>query len=169
MRAKFYGFAGLFLLAAGWAAAATPSDLDDLIGMRGRSLDFEMGNRGYTLSRAQGAQYWWNPRSGVCAAVSISNGRVSRITAVAGRQCGQQTAAPSGGSAGSIRGIAGMDSIEAIDVMAARGFSDVDSFSSGNTQYGIFYRRASRLCVQLTMANGRVLDARDIRTHPKCR
>ncbi|MEW9838607.1 hypothetical protein [Mesorhizobium marinum] len=74
----------------------------------------------------------------------------------------------SGGSGG-LRGIAGMDSIRAIDEMSSRGFADVDSFSSGNTQYGIFYSLSRRMCVQLTMADGVVLDARDIKTHPKCR
>lgn len=75
----------------------------------------------------------------------------------------------SGGSKPSLAGIRGMNSIAAIDEMSARGFANVDSFSSGNTQYGIYYHRPSRLCVQLTMADGQVLDARDIVTSPKCR
>jgi hypothetical protein len=61
------------------------------------------------------------------------------------------------------------DSIGAIDAMAERGFKDVDSINSANTQYGIFYHAASRLCVQLTMADGEVVSADDIHTHPKCR
>lgn len=67
-----------------------------------------------------------------------------------------------------LAGIEGMNSIEAIDVMTARGFRNVDSFSSGNTQYGIFYKAATGLCAQLTMADTRVLEARDIQTHPEC-
>lgn len=65
--------------------------------------------------------------------------------------------------------LANRDSIAAIDAMAQRGFKDVDSFSSGETQYGIFYHPRARLCVQLTMANGKVVSADDIHTHPKCR
>lgn len=65
--------------------------------------------------------------------------------------------------------LAGMNSIKAIDEMSARGFRDVDSLSSGNTQYGIFYNPGSRQCIQLTMADGRVVSADDIKTHPKCR
>jgi hypothetical protein len=53
--------------------------------------------------------------------------------------------------------------------MNERGFRDVDSFSSGNTQYGIFWQPQTRQCVQLTMSDGRVYDARDIGTHPQCR
>lgn len=75
--------------------------------------------------------------------------------------------AAAGGSG--LRGVSGMDSIAAFDVMTNRGFRNVDSFSSGNTQYGIFFNRGTRVCAQLTMADGKVLDARDIRTHPKCR
>lgn len=70
---------------------------------------------------------------------------------------------------GGLAGIGGMNSIKAIDTMTSRGFANVDSFDSGNTQYGIFYNRATHVCAQLTMADGKVLDARDIKTHPKCR
>jgi hypothetical protein len=65
--------------------------------------------------------------------------------------------------------LAGKDSIKAIDIMANRGFRDVDSIQSGNTQYGIFYHPGSRLCIQLTMADGKVVSANDIKTHPQCR
>lgn len=74
-----------------------------------------------------------------------------------------------GGARARIDDLAGMDSIRAIDVMAERGFRDSDSFTSGNTQYGIFWRGASRQCVQLTFADNRVVAANDIGTHPKCR
>ncbi len=63
----------------------------------------------------------------------------------------------------------GTDSIRAIDVMTERGFRNVDSITSGETQYGIFYSDATRQCVQMTMADGIVQDARDIDTHPRCR
>ncbi len=66
-------------------------------------------------------------------------------------------------------GMTGMSAIRAIDVMSERGFENVDDFASGETHYGIFYKRSTRQCVQMTMANTRVVDVRDIRTHPKCR
>lgn len=74
-----------------------------------------------------------------------------------------------GASTGGLEGLAGMNSIGAIDEMTKRGFTGVDSFESGTTQYGIYYDRASRVCAQLTVADGKVTDARDIKTHPKCR
>ena len=55
------------------------------------------------------------------------------------------------------------------DAMRSRGFSNVDSFKSGNTAYSVWNRRASRQCVQMTVADGRVYDIRDIGTHPRCR
>ena len=72
-------------------------------------------------------------------------------------------------SAPHYKDLAGKDSTKAIDVMANRGFKDVDSISEGNTQYGIFYHPGSRLCIQLTMADGKVVSADDIQTHPNCR
>lgn len=65
--------------------------------------------------------------------------------------------------------LAGKNSIGALDSMTARGFKSVDSFGSGNTQYGIYYHPGAHLCVQLTMADGKVVSADDIKTHPKCR
>lgn len=86
---------------------------------------------------------------------------------------GQQGAGQRPGAGGvrpvSISDIKGMNSIAAIDAMAGRGFRDVDSFSSGNSLYGIYFNPRTRQCVQLANANNRVVDASDIRTHPKCR
>ncbi|MXO60047.1 hypothetical protein GRI89_10900 [Altererythrobacter salegens] len=76
----------------------------------------------------------------------------------------------SGGSAmGSIAGIQGMNAIDAIDVLRERGFENVDSLSSGDTLYGIYYYRPTRLCVQTTSADSVIVDIRDIQTHPKCK
>lgn len=61
-----------------------------------------------------------------------------------------------------------MNSIQAIDEMSSRGFKNVDSFETGNTQYGIYYDRSTCMCAQLTMADGKVVSADDIHTHPKC-
>ena len=65
--------------------------------------------------------------------------------------------------------LAGKDSIGALDAMTERGFKNVDEIESGNTQYGIYYHSGSHLCVQLTMADGKVTSADDIHSHPKCR
>lgn len=58
----------------------------------------------------------------------------------------------------------GADAVWAIDQMRDRGFDGVDSFSSGNTLYGIYYNRRTRQCVQMTNADSRVYDIRDIQT-----
>lgn len=56
-----------------------------------------------------------------------------------------------------------------MDELTRRGFTQVDNFTSGNTRYSIQYRPASRQCVQVTLADGKFYDVRDIGTHPKCR
>ena len=50
-----------------------------------------------------------------------------------------------------------------------RGFRQVDNFTSGNTRYSIQWQPESRQCVQVTIADGRFYDLRDIGRHPKCR
>lgn len=50
-----------------------------------------------------------------------------------------------------------------------RGFANVDGFKSGTTAYTIWSRKQSHQCLQMTVADGRVVDIRDIGTHPRCR
>lgn len=50
-----------------------------------------------------------------------------------------------------------------------RGFTQVDNFTSGNTRYSIQWKRDSRQCVQVTIADGHFYDLRDIGQHPNCR
>ncbi|ARU15535.1 hypothetical protein [Croceicoccus marinus] len=70
---------------------------------------------------------------------------------------------------GGITGIEGMDGVAAFDELTARGFRNVDSCSSGDTLYGVYYLPASGLCIQTASADGRIVDIRDIETHPACR
>lgn len=60
------------------------------------------------------------------------------------------------------RAAGGMEELE------RRGFRQVDNFTSGNTRYSIQYRAESQQCVQVTIADGRFYDLRDIGRHPKC-
>ncbi|ANU07601.1 hypothetical protein [Paraurantiacibacter namhicola] len=53
--------------------------------------------------------------------------------------------------------------------LEARGFRQVDNFTSGDTRYSIQYNSATRQCVQVTIADGRFYDIRDIGSNPKCR
>ena len=84
---------------------------------------------------------------------------------------GQPAAAPAGhqGGKAKISDLKGMDAIKAFDVMTSRGFMSVDSLTSGDTIYGIYYNAKTHQCVQLANANGRVDSAVDIHEHPKCR
>ena len=61
------------------------------------------------------------------------------------------------------RAAGGMDELE------RRGFTQVDNFTSGNTRYSIQWKRDTRQCVQVTIADGKFYDIRDIGTHPNCR
>lgn len=61
------------------------------------------------------------------------------------------------------RAAGGMEDLE------RRGFRQVDNFTSGDTRYSIQYRPQSRQCVQVTIADGKFYDVRDIEQHPKCR
>ncbi|MBY8824993.1 hypothetical protein [Sphingomonas colocasiae] len=53
--------------------------------------------------------------------------------------------------------------------MRNRGFANVDALKSGNTAYTIWYSRATRQCMQMGVADGRVVNLVDIGSSPKCR
>ncbi|WP_246448861.1 hypothetical protein [Sphingomonas sabuli] len=53
--------------------------------------------------------------------------------------------------------------------LGRRGFRQVDNFTSGDARYGIYWQPATRQCLQVIVANGRLEDIRDIQQHPKCR
>lgn len=57
----------------------------------------------------------------------------------------------------------------ATEELGRRGFRQVDNFTSGDTRYGIYWRQASRQCLQVTIADGRIYDVADIGQHPNCR
>ena len=67
------------------------------------------------------------------------------------------------------RDVEGMRGPRARDILRERGFTRVSRFGDDNTRYSILWRSESRQCVQLTIADGRVYDARDIGNHPDCR
>jgi len=77
-------------------------------------------------------------------------------------------AATKSASKAKISDLKGMSSIKAFDVMTARGFTSVDTLTSGSAIYGIYYNAKTHQCVQLTNAHDRVESADDIHTHPKC-
>jgi hypothetical protein len=84
---------------------------------------------------------------------------------------GQKAHAPAGheGGKAKLSDLKGMDSIKAFDVMTARGFTSVDSLTSGDILYGIYYNAKTHQCVQLANVHDRVDSAVDIHTHPKCK
>lgn len=57
----------------------------------------------------------------------------------------------------------------ALDDLARRGFSSVDSFQSGNGSGTIWWNRSTRQCLQAITVEGRIDSLMDIKTHPKCR
>lgn len=61
------------------------------------------------------------------------------------------------------RAAGGMEELE------RRGFTQVDNFASGTARYSIQWRAASRQCLQVIVADGRLENITDIQTHSNCR
>jgi len=79
-------------------------------------------------------------------------------------------AVPSGATQGrtSYESLQGAQASSADGSLRNMGFTDVDSFDSGSTNYTIWYNSGSKECLQMTVANGAVVDVSDIGTHPQC-
>jgi hypothetical protein len=65
--------------------------------------------------------------------------------------------------------VRGMDAVQALSAMASRGYRNVGTSVVGGAIAGIYFNPETQECVQLTSVNGRVVDARDIGTEPRCR
>ena len=97
----------------------------------------------------------------------FANYRLEMIVTGASKDTAGQ-AKPKKGKAVNLSDLKGMDAVTAIDEMTARGFANVDTLTSGETIYGIYYNRSTKQCIQLTNADSKVYEISDIKTHPKC-
>jgi hypothetical protein len=91
------------------------------------------------------------------------------IADVQNSACGHKEAGSAAGKGVNLSDLKGMDSIKAFDVMISRGFASVDTITSTNTLYGIYYNRSTKQCIQVTNADNKVYAVNDIKSHPKCR
>ena len=73
-----------------------------------------------------------------------------------------------GGNYAQFDDIIGMRSSEAESELRSRGFRNVDSYRSGDMRYTVWWRSASRQCVQSTTLDGRYDSVVDIGSHRKC-
>jgi hypothetical protein len=157
---------GAFLPAPA-ASAAPPSDVADLVGARGSSGEQEMQSRGYAfVTMTQGTQYWWNAERGACVGIRVANGRYQRVDAASPSRCGQQAAAA--GRKADINDLVGRDAIKAFDIMTARGFTSVDTYTTSDDYLVTWwYNRSTGQCVNTQSKNGSVTSAVEDR-NPKC-
>jgi hypothetical protein len=98
----------------------------------------------------------------------VANYRLEMIVTGAASKANAGPAAAKSGDV-TLADLKGMDAIKAIDEMTALGFTNVDTITSGETIYGIYYNRSTKQCIQLTNADNQVYAVNDIKTHPKCR
>jgi hypothetical protein len=68
-----------------------------------------------------------------------------------------------------IPNVKGMQPPNALAAMASRGYRNVGTSVAGAAILSIYFNPVTRECVQLGSANGRVFDAREIGSHPRCR
>jgi hypothetical protein len=97
----------------------------------------------------------------------VANYRLEMIITGAAEKAAASPA-KSKGNAVNLSDLKGMDAVTAIDEMTARGFTNVDTMTSGETLYGIYYNPSTKQCIQLTNADSKVYAVSDIKTHPKC-
>jgi hypothetical protein len=97
----------------------------------------------------------------------IANYRLEMIVTGAAKKA-ETSPTKSKGKGVNLSDLKGMDAIKAIDEMTARGFTNVDTMTSGETLYGIYYNRSTKQCIQLTNADNKVYAVSDIKTHPNC-
>lgn len=131
--------------------------------LRDRGFEFEDDHSDRYNNRHT---YWWNDRGNNCVHVVSYNRVVTRVEDASDGECGkgrEETA-----NTGEFSDLVGIRSSSGMEQLARRGFVQVDNFTAGNTRYSVQYRLQSRQCIQVTQADGRFVDVRDIGSHPKC-
>lgn len=69
-------------------AAPLPSDLNDFVGARAGQAEGGLRTLGYEPIRSEGlTTYWFNRSTGVCAAITTSDGRYANINTVPAEDC----------------------------------------------------------------------------------
>ena len=68
--------------------APMPNDLNDFVGARAGQAEGGLRAMGYEPIRSEGlTTYWFNRSSGVCAAITTSEGRYSNINTIPAEDC----------------------------------------------------------------------------------
>ncbi|WP_395332766.1 hypothetical protein WBP06_05840 [Novosphingobium sp. BL-8H] len=117
--------------------------------------------------------------AGTAVAVVAGAALIAALAAAASHKSNDKKTTDAGSSSGSGTGAAngavtvsdlnGWRASTADTELRNRCFANVDAFQSGSTSYTIWYRRDSGQCVQMTTADGKASDVRDIGTHAKCK
>lgn len=94
------------------SAQTTPSDVRDLVGVRGSSGEGQLASRGYVNVGVQDGDdrkwtYWWNARRGVCLSVATVNGRYDSIVATPAADCRRPDSGPRPGAPTTLPGPVG--------------------------------------------------------------
>jgi len=159
---------------------STPPGVRDLVGIGSIAGENALRNRGFRFSQAASGggprnAFWWAPDQRYCLSVISANNRFQALSVTTDQACrtGVIGSPPRPGPGGrpivDFSYFPGMRIPDADARLGNAGFTVVDRFRSGNSFYVIWYNRGARQCLQMTNANSRVVDVRDIRTHPRCR
>lgn len=152
----------------------------DLVGVRARDGEAELENMGYEFVKSSKGSdriwsNWWNHSRRECITVVTMNGRYDSVTMdTSAFDCDRDgshnnSSHHGGGGKESYSDLVGARASSADSALRDRGFSNVDSFKSGNAAYTIWYNRRSDQCLQMAVADGRADSIVDIQTHPQCR
>lgn len=162
----------------------TPQEVRDLVGMPFGPAEAQLRSRGFRFSRAASGSgprtaFWWGPSQRYCLSIVSANGRFQTLTTTAYEACrdgGSNDPYPGPGYPGGgnrpIRDFSSFPGLRIPDAdarLTGAGYGVVDRFRSGNSFYVIWYNRQNRQCLQMTNADSRVRDVRDILNHPQCR
>ena len=124
-----------------------------------------------TSAYAIDAQYARKLERSGCTQVTETQGCDIRKTKEENARAGfgTPTAAIAAERSKSYMDMVGTNAATATETMASRGFKNVAMIEGGSPAFAIYYRPRNRLCVQLTVAEGKVILAEELKKFSKCR
>ncbi len=138
-------------------------DIDDLVGMRARSGERELEDRGYhhrntVKVKGNSIAYWWNPRKQRCIAATTKDGRYDSIMDQPESMCDDKRADSGGdhhGRRGNIDDLVGMRASSGERELRDRGYKFVYSRKGSGRIWANWWNRSTRQCITVVTMDGR--------------
>ena len=147
--------------------------LQDLVGAKGSSAEYELENRGYKHIKTEKSNYdvysyWWNSQHKKCVSYRLNDGRIKSIVNTPPADCNKTNNSNYNSSYNDLRNernhgshvnvndLVGWGAIDAYEELMSRGFDKRKKETYGSKTYGVWYNRDTHQCIKTLSENKKI-------------